>query len=137
MLHAQTPRLPERETRRGNLLNCPRRVQSWNVMRLVPGEKFCNGSEQFGKRARVPYGELNSMNMKTAAAKARMSPKSMSSFSSGTTLPHHEPPAHPQIEIHTCIFMVGRNCTSDCASVLLCVGVPPSSLPSHSPTWLL
>ena len=41
-----------------------------------------------------------------------------------TTLPHHEPPAHPQIEIHTCIFIIGRNCTSVCASVLLCIKIP-------------
>ena len=38
----------------GKQLNCSRRMQSWNVTRLVHGEKFCNSSEQFGKCSRVP-----------------------------------------------------------------------------------
>ena len=41
-----------------------------------------------------------------------------------TTVTHHEPPAHPQTEIHTCLFIVSRNRTSVCAPVLqqfLCI----------------
>ena len=37
--------------------------------------------------------------------------------------PKSKPPAHPRVEIHTCLFLVGWNCASVCAPVLLCVKV--------------
>ena len=46
----------------------------------------------------------------------------------------HRPPSDRETHVY---FLVSRNCTSDCASVLLWVKVPPPTLPSHSPTWLL
>ena len=61
-----------------------------------------------------------------------------------TTLPPHEPPAHPQIEIDF-LFGVGRNSTSVCASAppsplheqsngrTLVGQVSPPPLPSHGP----
>ena len=35
----------------GNLLDSPRCMQSWTVVRRMPGETFCNCNEEFGKRA--------------------------------------------------------------------------------------
>ena len=123
LLHTAQPRKQKKTSPNKTQSNL--KFQGYDITCKLPLKRFTKANRKRGssipilgvevptKTAKIQLeGPLTTVDRRALSVTSNRSKNDFSSKNDETTLPHHEPPAHPQIEIHTCLFIVGQNRTS-------------------------